>query len=294
MTSSSLARPNVRWGRVARLTLAGSLAALLALDFALAWLFLDPLLAPACPVSVPLGPHEVVTLHTGDGLVLEGWYYPGENGRAVLALGGVGGSLGAALPPVEFLRAAGYSVLQLESRACAGAPVTLGGKELLDAQAGLRFLLARPEIEKVALFGFSMGGAAAIRTAARQPEVDAVIAEGGYFNLGQDIVEPESERSPLRAIFLHSVALVYRLRTGVDPWAISPVDDIGRISPRPLLLIYGEGEAVSGRAALQFDAAGEPKALWLVPGGGHGNNHLAAGEAYNRRVLDFLAQALGE
>jgi dipeptidyl aminopeptidase/acylaminoacyl peptidase len=289
-----LKRAHVRWARVARLSLAGILSALLALNFALAWLFLDPLLEPGCPPPEPLGPHEVVRLETADGLVLEAWYYPGDNGRAVLALGGVGGALGDSLPPVEFLLETGYGVLQVGSRACAGGPVTLGGKELLDAQAGLRFLLDRPEVERVALFGFSMGAAAAIRAAALQPQVDAVIAEGGYFNLGQDFVEPGSQRSPLRTVFLYTLALVYRLRTGVDPWQVSPVDDIGHISPRPLLLIYGQGEAESGRAELQYAAAGEPKVLWLVPGGDHGANHLAGGEEYQRRILDFLTQALGE
>jgi pimeloyl-ACP methyl ester carboxylesterase len=61
-----------------------------------------------------------------------------------------------------------------------------------------------------------------------------------------------------------------------------------------VLLIYGEAEAVSGRAAEQFAAAGEPKQLWLVPGGGHGTNHAAAGEGYEEKVLEFLAQTQEE
>ena len=263
------------------------------LDAVLAWLYLDPLLRPGCPEAERIAAFpdpQVIDLHTEDGLTLEGWYYPGANGRAVLALGGVHGSLGQAQPQVEFLLEAGYAVLQIGSRACAGGLVTLGAREALDAEAGLRFLLAQSEVEPggIALYGFSMGGAAAIQAASRQPAAAAVIAEGGYHNLGEDFVEPGSDRSLPEVVFLYTLAGMYWLRTGENPWAVSPVDAIGAIAPRPVLLIYGEGEAVSGRAAQQFAAAGETAELWLVPGGGHGTNHAAAGEAYEERVLDFL------
>jgi dipeptidyl aminopeptidase/acylaminoacyl peptidase len=285
--------------RTLRLTLAGAAGALVALDLGLAWLFLDPLLRPDCPAPERIAAFsdpEVVILETADGLLLEGWYYPGANGRAVLALGGVGGSLGLNQPPITFLLEAGYGVLQIGSRACAGGLVTLGAREALDAEAGLRFLQTRPEAapDGIALYGFSMGGAAAILAAARNPAVEALIAEGGYHNLGEDFVEPGSDRSLPEFVFLYTLSGVYWLRTGVDPWEISPIDAIGEIAPRPVLLIYGEAEAVSGRAAEQFAAAGEPKQLWLVPGGGHGTNHAAAGEGYEEKVLEFLAQTQEE
>ncbi|NUM49348.1 MAG: dienelactone hydrolase family protein, partial [Anaerolineales bacterium] len=166
----------------------------------------------------------------------------------------------------------------------------------MDAAAGLAFLRTRGEVDpaRVGIFGFSMGGAGAIRTAARYPEISAVLAEGGYFNLGEDFVEPDTEEPLPRKIFLYTIAGVFWLRTGVNPWEVSPVDDIGALSPRPVLLIYGEQEAASGRAQMQLDAAGEPKALWLVPGGDHGQNHRIAPEAYARRVVEFFDSALAK
>ena len=41
-----------------------------------------------------------------------------------------------------------------------------------------------------------------------------------------------------------------------------------------------------------FDAAGEPKELFIVEGAAHSDAHAAAPEAYERRVLDFLARHL--
>ena len=264
----------------------------------LAWTYVAALTHPGCqteskPIESLPAPQEI-QLHTADGLAIRAWYYPAENGVALLALGGPGGSLGSNPPPVAFLVGEGYGVLQIDSRACAQppAPVTLGAKETLDAQAGLDFLLGRPEVKRVGTIGFSMGGVTAIRTAALRPEIEAVIAEGGYFNLGDDFVEPDTPKPLPLSLLLHTIAGTFWLHTGENPWQISPVDDLPKISPRPVLLIYGEYEAAAGRAQRQFAAARKPKELWIVPGGDHGKNYWVAKQEYEQRVLQFLGQAL--
>ena len=89
----------------------------------------------------------------------------------------------------------------------------------------------------------------------------------------------------------YSIAAAYWLQVGENPWRVSPIDDLPAISPRPVLLIYGEGELLGG-GDLQFSAAREPKELWVVPGGSHGRNYLVAKEAYEARVLDFFNRNL--
>lgn len=263
-----------------------------------AWIYSWQLTHPGCPASVStnrdLPTPEVVSLHPQAGFSLRAWYYPARNGAAILALGGMSGALGDQLPPTAFLVQSGYGVLQIDTRACAQPPqpVTLGSAEILDAQAGVRFLLARPEVARVGVFGFSMGGATAIRAAARQPEIAAVVAEGGYFNLGKDFVETEAGAGLLRKAVLFTVAASYWLQTGANPWQVSPIDDLPAISPRPILLIYGEMETASGKAYEQLAAAREPKALWIVPGGEHGRNYERARADYERRVLEFFGRVL--
>jgi dipeptidyl aminopeptidase/acylaminoacyl peptidase len=293
---------NLRWPRVLRLTVFGVFATLLALDVGAAWLYVRALTHPACggnPDALSMHPiPQEIQLKTADGLTLDAWYYPSQNGAAVIMMGGMGGSLGSALPRAAPLLEAGYGILQIESRACAEprSPVTLGFNEALDAEAGLQYLLQKRSInaEQIGIYGFSMGGVAAIRAAARNPEIAAVLAEGGYHNLGEDILESDRPVPPplWQRIFLHTVAGMFRAQTGVNPWASSPIDDLPAISPRPVLLVYGEGELVSGRGREQYEAASEPKELWVVPGGAHGANHLAAGPAYDEKVLAFFDRAL--
>jgi dipeptidyl aminopeptidase/acylaminoacyl peptidase len=289
----------VRWGRVVRLSLFTLVLLYVGGNLAAAWIFVGALIYPPCPSHSPIlnfSSPEQLHLQTSEGVLIPAWYYPSQNGAAIIALGGMGGALGHTLPDVGPLLEAGYSVLQIGSRACATPvrPVTLGAKEVMDAEAGLAFLLMQGEVDpaRIGIYGFSMGGVAAIRTAARRPEISAVLAEGGYFNLGEDIVEPGVNEPLPRKIFLYTIAGVFWLRTGVNPWQVSPVDEIGQIGPRSVLLIYGEHEAASGRAQMQFDAAEASKELWIVPGGDHGKNHLIAPEAYQQRVMKFFSQTL--
>ncbi|MBL7161853.1 MAG: prolyl oligopeptidase family serine peptidase [Anaerolineales bacterium] len=274
-------------------------AALIAVNISLAWVYVSVLTQPGC--SVPqyldeMDPPEEHWLVTEDGHSLQAWYYPSVNGAAILALGGIGGSLGDVLPPVRPLIEAGYGVLQINSRACAQPParVTLGADEVYDAAAGLEFLLSRPEVnpDGIGAFGFSMGGVTIIRTAAQHPEIKAVVAEGGFDQLGKHIVQSGADHSLPRQIFLYTVAGVFWIQTGVNPWAVSPIDDLPAISPRPVFLVYGEYEITRGGGRAQFDAAGEPKFLWVVPGGDHGSNYRAAPDEYERKVLEFFNQTI--
>jgi uncharacterized protein len=287
--------------RLFRLAAFAALAGILVyiiINTGLAWIYVYVLEHPACQEDPQrlsnLPAPEEHWLKTRDGLSLRAWYYPSRNGAAVVALGGLGGALGDNLPQVDFLAEEGFGVLQIDSRACARprAAVTLGAKELYDAEAGLAFLLSRPEVVETDVYGFSMGGVAAIRLAAQHPEIAAVVAEGGYFNLGDDFVEPDIRLNILHRAFLYTIAASYWLQTGMNPWEISPIDDLPEISPRPVFLIYGEGEAASGRAQAQFAAAREPKTLWIVPSGAHGTNYAASPGEFRHRVTEFFSGAL--
>ncbi|KAA3644959.1 MAG: hypothetical protein DWQ07_16285 [Chloroflexi bacterium] len=289
----------IRWPRfIFRLGFA-LLAAYLFLNLALAWSFSYPLTHPNCnpPTDIPSNrpQPEELEITTHDGHLLDAWYFPSGNGALVVTLPGHGGTLGLTNPDIGFLLEQGYGVLQIESRACAepAAPVTLGYHETSDAILGLDRLLAQGEIDlhTIAIFGHSMGGVTAIRAAAQDKRFAAVIADGGFYNLGEDFVN--SATSWWDAGLLYSVAATFWLQTGVNPWQISPIDDLPHIHPRPVFLIYGEHEIESGYGYQQYEAALQPKTLWVVPDGYHGGNQTTATEEYEQRILEFLSVSLG-
>lgn len=248
--------------------------------------------SPQPIANVP--PAEEHWLPTTDELQIRAWYYPPKNGVVIITSGGQQGALGQNPPPVAGLIRSGFGVLQMDSRACARprSVVTLGADEIYDIEAGVDFLANRSNVERIGAFGFSMGGAAVIGATAINPKIEAVIAEGGFFNLGDDIVEPDQEKSLSLNLFVNTLAGSYWLFSGVDPWQVSPIDDLPRISPRPVFLIYGQNEMASGRAAAQFSAAKQPKSLWIVPRGSHGTNHMIDPAEYEQEVTDFFTQSL--
>jgi fermentation-respiration switch protein FrsA (DUF1100 family) len=81
----------------------------------------------------------------------------------------------------------------------------------------------------------------------------------------------------------------------VDTAQMRPIDLIGQISPRPVLITHGElDEIVPVRhARTLFKAAGEPKELWIAPGAHHVGARDTDTDGYFVRVERFMRAALG-
>jgi fermentation-respiration switch protein FrsA (DUF1100 family) len=75
---------------------------------------------------------------------------------------------------------------------------------------------------------------------------------------------------------------------------VRPVDYVGRLAPRPLLLIYSarDGYLPPEQPGEMFAAAGEPKEMWLAPGSGHALARLDHKAEYERRVIEFFDRRL--
>ncbi len=274
---------------------AGYLLASLAIAHAFVYGLGHPPCSPNPPRLTGFRAPDEIRLHAPtDAVSVRAWYYPPANGAVIITTGGAGGALGQNTPPVGFLLEAGYGALQIDSRACAIPPavVTLGANETYDVDGAVDWLETRPEVKRIGIYGFSMGGVTAIRSAARNPSLQAVIAEGGYANLERTFRNQEHPTTPLIQPFMRWMGTAFRLEYGIDPRQVSPLDDIAAISPRPVLLIYGSEERSLSDGRLQYEAAGQPKTLWIAPGGGHGSNYALHPEEYRQRVLAFFDRYL--
>jgi len=98
---------------------------------------------------------------------------------------------------------------------------------------------------------------------------------------------PASPFAPL------TIAIANR-RAGIDVNRVRPMEVIGQISPRPLLLIHEKDDPVvpADNSLRNFAAARQPKELWLVPGTGHGHAHTLAKSEYERKVTNFFKAAI--
>jgi dipeptidyl aminopeptidase/acylaminoacyl peptidase len=192
----------------------------------------------------------------------------------------------------------GYAVFIFESRRCAGmGPLSLGYQEMNEVADALDYLLTREDVDpnRIGIQGFSSAGATAIMATARLPTLRAVVAEGGYSNFFENALGTASSDGPFayfEAIYRWSTKSIYRWGTGIDIHQLSPVEVIGDIAPRPILLIYGSQEVSLPGGRKQKMAAGDNARLWVVEGAGHGNYLDVAPEEYERRVVTFFDDAL--
>ncbi|HEV8252460.1 MAG TPA: alpha/beta fold hydrolase [Candidatus Limnocylindria bacterium] len=250
---------------------------------------------PATPADIGLA-YEDVRFTTDDGVTLSGWLVPAarETRAAVVLMHGFSWHrlpwLAGFVPWLQKR----YHVLQFDFRGHGGsddALISLGTLEQRDVAAAVRFLEGRG-LGPIALMGISMGGSVAIMAAPDLP-VAAVVADAAYAELRDPIANRMREVGyPLARLGAGLVLAAASARARV--WLRSPLHRVAQISPRGLLLISpGEDRLVSPHQSQRmFLAAGEPKELFVVPGAAHAEAHLTAPEAYERRVLDFLARHL--
>jgi fermentation-respiration switch protein FrsA (DUF1100 family) len=85
-------------------------------------------------------------------------------------------------------------------------------------------------------------------------------------------------------------------RLHCDLSAADPLHWIGEISPRPVFLIHGGQDAYVPDAEVKrlYDAAGDPKTLWVVAEAGHRRVDRMCPEEYTERVLSFFDRWLAE
>jgi dipeptidyl aminopeptidase/acylaminoacyl peptidase len=250
---------------------------------------------PATPADLGLA-YEDVRFTTDDGVTLSGWLIAaGRETRAAVVL--MHGFSWHRLPWlagfVPWLQPR-YHVLQFDFRGHGGsddALITLGTLEQRDVAAAVHFLAGRG-LGPIALMGISMGGSVAIMAAPDLP-VAAVVADAAYADLRNPIaIRMRASGYPLTRLGAGLVVGAASLRAHVR--LRSPMQQVARIAPRGLLLIApAEDRLVSpAQSRRMYEAAGEPKELFVVDGAAHAEAHMVAPDAYERRVLDFLAHHL--
>jgi dipeptidyl aminopeptidase/acylaminoacyl peptidase len=252
----------------------------------------------------PVGAAEEVSFGSaGDNVRISGWFFRarGEERRpAIVLCHGVWTGRRECLPLALRFRAAGYNVLCFDFRAHGlsdGRFTSVGHLETNDVIGAVEYLKQRPEIDpkKIGVVGFSMGGAATIQAAARCPDIAAVVADSAYASFVDAAkysfrVVTRVPHFPMAPIAMHWAKWIMKL----DASQLRPVDVIGRIAPRPLLLIHGVSDEIVPvrHAYILFKSAEEPKELWVVPGAHHVEARDIDPDAYFDRVERFLVQAL--
>lgn len=210
---------------------------------------------------------ENVTVPAEDGLLLQATLYRPAEGQhlpGVILLHMLGSSRQAwaetGLP--NQLAAQGYAVLALDMR---GHGETGGERNwaLAEQDVGVAWAyftgLEWVDAEKTAVIGASIGANLALRFAASQPKVQAVVL----------------------------------LSPGLDYRGVTTLDALARYGSRPLFIAASEEDGYAAESSMALaEQAGENGQLQMLAGAGHGTNMLDAEPELETAVIVWLNQVI--
>ena len=268
-------------------------------------LFLRNTVLPRMPLTVAPSalnlPSDTVVFKATDGVTLGGWKILSDpEGPWIVLCHGVGSNRADLLETAAALHRAGFNLFLFDFRGhgdSRGRTTSFGWTEQRDLEGALAYLGQQPEVpaRPYGLYGISMGASVGLMVAARDERIGAVAADSPYTTLEETLGRHLTLMYPLpRLPFLWFMDATYRLRFGVWPVRISPLESAAALSPRPLLLIQGGQDLrmpVEGARRI-FERAGQPKELWVIEGAGHLEGYSLNPAAYNARLAAFFRSSL--
>ena len=272
--------------------------------------------------------YEELTLETSDGVRLHAWFIP-----AALQTAGADGSalpeghpqgMAAANPATpdesgrtrpaiimvhgypfdksDLLGVADdlhdtYDLLLFDLRSFGqseGARTSLGHHERHDMIAATAYLQQRG-IDRIGVWGFSLGGAVTLLTLPEAPSLRAAVVDSPFADL-RTMALDYYHLPVVNHVLVFYTDLLSRLVFGTPLADVSPARAAAQ-ADRPLLLIHGDQDTTIPphhfeqlRSALADNGAAE---FWLVAGSGHTQSHSSQPDLYRARLRAFFAQHLG-
>ena len=241
-------------------------------------------------------PHQVFTIRSYDGLTLSGRYFEYAPGAPVeIMFHGYRGTADRDLClGVDRAFALGHSCLLVDQRTTGGSGgrlVTFGIREHRDCLSWVDFTVDRfgPSV-RIFLVGISMGGATVLMAAGEPlPEnVVGVLADCGFTSARAIICKICRQLHLPARIIYPLIRLGARLYGGLDLEEKSAIEAVRRIRV-PVVFAHGEADTFvpCSMSRENYEACAAPKAIYTVPGAGHGLAYCAAGDDYVRALREF-------
>jgi|HubBroStandDraft_1064217.scaffolds.fasta_scaffold41522_3 fermentation-respiration switch protein FrsA (DUF1100 family) len=240
------------------------------------------------------------TIVTEDGVPIDAAHLPGDPDLGIVLAHGF--TLNWQRPAVwgvatRLNKFGGVVTFDFRGHGRSGGVSTVGDKEIKDVDVAVGY--ARElGYRRIATVGFSMGGSIVLRHGGLIGDVDAVVSVSSpgkwYFRgtrpmrLVHLAIENRTGRLITKAV------LKTRISSGKwDPVPLPPDDAAALISPIPLLVVHGDSDDYFpvDHGQRIYDAARDPKELWIVPGFGHAES--GAGAQLIKRIGAWIRHNVG-
>lgn len=241
-------------------------------------------------------PSEDVSFASGDGTQLAGWWldHP-ESDRVVVACHGHRGNKSDMLGIGPGLWRADNTVFMFDFRGngdSADGPQSLAHYERQDLRAAIDLVKHRRPEARVAVLGFSMGAAVTILEAAADERIEALVLDSPFADM-HGVIATAIRRFRVPPFLLTRLTdLATKMRYGYRFADVQPIDVIGSIPPRPILLLHGDADRIIplNHGERLAEAAGVE--LVRFPGSDHCGGYFDDRPGYIAHVAEWLAREL--
>jgi uncharacterized protein len=265
---------------------------------AASWMLGSKLVEPANhPVPLPPSfPARVVSI-PGTNHAIAGWWLDlGGDSPVVLLLPAIRADRSSMLSRAQLMVDEGLSVLLIDLQGhgeTPGTAITLGWRESADVQAAREWLKRTAPSRRIGVIGCSLGGAAVLL--GPQPSgFDAVVLEAVYPRVGRAVENRIRIRlGPLAPLLAPLLLVQLQPRLHISPQDLEPIRSIGRLGS-PVLVVAGSRDEHTTLAESEelFQAAVQPKHLWVVNGARHQDFLRFDPAGYKSEVVGFLLEQL--
>lgn len=263
--------------------------------------------------------YEAVSIESDDGISMAGWYIPPQSvdtrpaipTAAVILLHGDGADRLSLSDQAQWLAGAGFGVLMVDLPGHGESIAdhrSFGWEDIDNVDAAVTWLGER-NISRVGIYGFSMGGHVALRTAAQNRSIQAIWVDGASPVRAGDLLPLQADPLYIAnyfTIFFVDRYMAYRLDDSFLPDEASEnmLDEIvldmpdlvkeilPDVSPRPIQFVAAENGLELPIAETYLDRAGNNADLWVIDGASHGTTWVDEPEAYETRLVTFFNQHL--
>jgi uncharacterized protein len=242
---------------------------------------------PATPASWGYD-YENLSFKSADGTPLHGWFIPAKGKKTALGTvvfsHGNAGSIGHHLGFVTWLAEAGYHVMMYDYRGFGKSGGNVDRRGMVDdVKAAFAHVARRPGVnpQRLVSYGHSLGGAKSVTALGETPVrgLRAVVIDGAF----------SSYRTMARLVG-------GQLGESLVTDELAPKDYINKLSPVPLLVVHGARDEVvpvtQGRSL--YESAQQPKTMFEVRSGRHGDALSSNNGEYRKRMLGWLAASLDD
>jgi fermentation-respiration switch protein FrsA (DUF1100 family) len=248
--------------------------------------------------------YEEITFPSRDGEAqIAAWFIPApENDQVVILVHGNNASRTREFDDLYPALAAGLNkgglnVLMIDLRGhgqSSDGRVTFGQRERQDVLGAVDELLGQGfEPGKIGIYGVSLGSAAGIGAAAAEPAVGALAVDSPFAEVYPVIQAQWGDASGLPDLFLTPTRWMIRLLYGYDLATSKPVEEIGGLAPRPVLIAHCTTDTyVPVEHTELLHAAAPGSSLWLIEGCDHARSYNQESAAYETRLADFFTSHL--